>query len=137
MRTKGRDIPDYLIGDVVRKPGIKRKGYILDDHVPATDERLLLVYDKKGQRILERRFTPLELFVLGYEVVGHLKQERLQYLRLLWVTGRSRYTKTQRRQDHEEEHLRKHIGKKLQRKEGKDENETCQQQTKRQFRRTK
>lgn len=133
------EIPGYLIGDVIRKPGSERKGYILDDRIPATDGRHLLIWDKRERQLLPDRYEPKTLWVLGYEVVGHLKHEKLEEFRRVEVFGRKVIGSRQKRENMKERLLKRAL-KEVHRKEGKNEKDkTCKQQKhrRRMFRRSK
>ena len=131
------EIPGYLIGDVIRKPGSDRKGYILDDHIPATDGRHLLIWNKKEKQLLPDHYEPKTLWVLGYEVVGHLKHEKLEELKRIHVFERKVIGSRQKRENMKE-YLLKEALKEVH-KEGKNEKDkTCKPKHKvRRFKRSR
>jgi len=113
-------MPSYLIGHVIRKPGSNRKGYILDDHIPATDGRRLLIWDKTKGQVLEERYDPKELWVLGYEVVAQLKTEALHKFKQR-ISKRKVMGSKQKREESKERLLKNALRKVHNKKEGKHE----------------
>lgn len=110
--------PVFSPGDIIKKPGSPKKGMIIENHRPCFDGNFYRVARLKTKRMVDGWFTPIELYVLGYEKVGECRNlELVDKIRTQIISTRKR--NKQIKEARQEEEIRTETTRRLKRESKK------------------